>query len=147
MSWQPLGWLPLSIWMPPTPAFESLQKHDVDISTNYYAMDKAAMLHLPGGAAISKCHVDSVRCFVLPKPTSMKLAAAPNTWAVTQPPPHEQSSFQRWSILSTSERNALLSSGEASTGMVNLGLFACAHHSMQTRCFQTKAMPPSSSDR
>ena len=73
--------------MPPTPAFESLQKHDVDISANYYAMDKAAMLHLPGGAAISKCHVDSVRCFVLPKPTSMKVAAAPNTWAVTQPPP------------------------------------------------------------
>ena len=72
---------------PAQPAFVTLDDHDVDISKNYYAMDKAALVHLPGGAAISKCHMDSVRCFVLPKSTSMKMAAVPSTWVVKQKPP------------------------------------------------------------
>ena len=70
--------------MPPTSAkplpFQIDDEHTVDIDASYYAVDKATLLHLPGGAAIAKATTDSVRCFVYPKASSLKVTAAYSTW-------------------------------------------------------------------
>ena len=70
---------------PPFP-FTVVDEHAVDLDSFYYAADKAALLHLPGGSAIAKGQMDTARCFVLEKPTSLKVEAAPSTWIVRNMP-------------------------------------------------------------
>ena len=66
--------------------FDVAESHDVDIETSFYVVDKASLLRLPDGAAMSKGILDAARCFVLPKAKSMKVADVASTWLVQQRP-------------------------------------------------------------
>ena len=52
-----------------------MSAHTVALDDNYYALDKATIVHLPHPAALTLGHADALRCFVMPKARALKIGA------------------------------------------------------------------------
>lgn len=59
---------------PPKPQEHAdLCAHTVALDENYYALDKATLVHFPHPAALTLGQADVLRCFVMPKLSALKL--------------------------------------------------------------------------